>query len=405
MSCFFSTGCCLRVAAGIFLSLNALHASAQRGLKLERSFANIDVEVPGLVFIRDYLGFTVEGYQLHFTYLKDRDGGKEVTFQTVDRFGKHFSTKPEKLLRNKKELPQGLLMDADMQLKEGRLLLVTDSLLQIIHAGKTLQRFRKHEATADKYLLTHDGATVYGHFAYPYDEGNFSSGMIRYHINSGRTDTLELPREQLYLTRSKFDNSLCALWGDSTVLMTDIVNYRIFAANPHGPARLLYEAKPETWAQYPDSLESEYAVLELTRGMLAAWDTMATWMQRYSRVEKIMANRRGDVVVRYTLFEEGQQLWAMDFLRREGETLVLDTTIKVTNPGPFAAFDPDIFALNLLRTGSPTFLMEDGSMMALGIAAGKETMIGKTGPELMRFVTQTLPGSKKTMAVYVFRRY
>ncbi len=405
MSCFFSTGCRLRVAAGIFSTISALTCAAQQGLTLERSFANTDVEVPGLVFIRDYLGFTVEGNQLNFIYLKEHKAGKLVTFQRQDASGTHSSIRPEKLIRNKQELPKEALLEACLFLGKNELLLVTDSFLQILNAGRTTRRFRKPDATADKYLLTHGGAAIYGHYAYPYNDGNFSSGVIRYHFNSGRTDTLELPREHLYLTRSKFDNSLCALWGDSTVLMADIVNYRIFAANPHGPARLLYEAKPESWAQYPDSLEAEYNALEFTRGQLAAWDTMATWMQRYSRVEKIMANRRGDVLVRYTLFEDGQQLWAMDFLRREGEELVLDTTIKVATPGPFAAFDPDIFALSLLRTGSPTFLMDDGSLMALGIAAGKETMIGKTGPDLMRFVAQTLPASKKTMAVYVFRRY
>jgi len=405
MSCFFSTGCCLRVAAGIFLLSSPMNAAAQQGLKLERAFANTDVEVPGLVYIRDYLGHTVEGNQLNFIYLKEHKKGKLVTFQVQEASGKHSSFRPEKMVRHKKEFPQGELRDACLLPGEDQLLLATDSFLQIYRAGRMIRRFHKPDATAEKYLLTHDGTTVYGHFAYPYEEGDFQSGVIRYHVISGRKDTLVLPREHLYLARSKSDNSFCTLWGDSTVLLADIVNYKIFAANPHGPLRLLYEARPESWAQYPDSLKTEYATLEFTRGTLAAWDTMGEWLKHYSRIEKIMANRRGDVVVRYTLFEQGEQLWAIDFLRREGTILVLDTTIKCTTPGPFAAFNPEMFEVSLLRTGAPTFLMDDGTLMALGIAAGKETMIGKSGPELMEYVTRTLPAKTKTMAVYVYKRY
>ncbi len=405
MPCFFSTGCCLRAAAGIFLSLNALYSSAQRGLKLERSFANTDVEVPGLVYIRDYLGFTVEGRQLNFIYLKDHKKGKLLTFQLQDASGNHGSISPEKLLRNKRSFPKDELRDACLFLGKNQLLLITDSSLHIYNAGRITGRFPKPDATAEKYLLTHDGTTVYGHFAYPYEDDGFQSGVIRYHVNTGLIDTVHLPREHLYLARSKFDNSFCTLWGDSTVLLADIVNYKIFAVNPHGPLRLLYEAKPESWEQYPDSLKTEYAALEFTRGTLAAWDTMGEWLKRYSRIEKIMANQRGDVVVRYTLFEQGEQLWVLDFLRREGDALVLDTTMKFATPGIFSAFNPELFELSLLRSGSPTFLMDDGSLMALGIAAGKETMIGKTGPELMQFVTRTLPSKTKTMAVYVYKRY
>jgi hypothetical protein len=130
---------------------------------------------------------------------------------------------------------------------------------------------------------------------------------------------------------------------------------------------------------------------------------MANWMGRYSRVEKIMANQRGDVVVRYTLYEEGQQIWALDFLKKEGAGLRLDTSILVRNAGPFG-YNVKLLELTMLRTGGPTFLMDDGSIMALGIAAGKETMLGKTPQELMQFVTEKLPKSKKNMAVYVFER-
>ena len=400
--CLF-TGCRLRVAAGIFYAMSLPSLTAQDGLLLKHAFVNPKVEVPGLIYARDFIGFTVEGQKLSFLHLQKTGKNPQYKLHTVSKDGTSMQGKPESLLFKGQALPKVDVHEGQMQLQEQRLLLVTDSILQLNRKGFPALNLPKGTATGDKYYLRTDGSMLFGHFAYPYADGPFESGVIRYHLHSLRIDTTWLPRRHLYLTRSKFDNALCALWGDSTLLMTDIVNYKIYALNPHGTPQLLYEAKPESWKQYPDSLEAEYIALEFTKGMMTAWDTMANWMGRYSRVEKIMANRRGDVVVRYTLYEEGQQIWALDFLKKEGAGLRLDTTILVRNAGPFG-FDAKLLELSMLRTGGPTFLLDDGSIMALGIAAGKETMLGKTPPELIRFVTERLPKSKKNMAVYVFER-
>ncbi|MEY3983430.1 MAG: hypothetical protein RL160_987 [Bacteroidota bacterium] len=397
------TGCRLGVAAGILAALSLLPAHAQEGLVLKHSFVNPKVAVPGLIYAQDFIGFTVEGHKLAFLHRQKTGKGPKYTVHTVATDGTCFRRKPESLLFKGQSLPNVDVYEGQVQMQQQRLLLVADSVLQVNSAKFPALNLPKGTATGDKYFMSADGSMVFGHFAYPYADGPFESGVIRYRLNSLHKDTTWLPRGHMYLTRSKFDNALCALWGDSTLLMTDIVNYKIYALNPHGPAHLVYEAKPKSWNQYPDSLEAEYISLEFAKGMMTAWDTMANWMGRYSRVEKIMANQRGDVVVRYTLYEEGQQIWALDFLKKEGTGLRLDTSILVRNAEPFG-YNVKLLELTMLRTGGPTFLMDDGSIMALGIAAGKETMLGKTPQELMRFVTEKLPKSKKNMAVYVFER-
>lgn len=400
--CLF-TGCRLGVAAGILHAWTLPAAHAQEALILKNSFVNPKVAVPGLIYAQDFIGFTVEGQKLAFLHRQKTGKGPKYSVHTVATDGTCSRRKPESLLFKGQALPNVDVYEGQVQMQQQRLMLVTDSLLQVNSAMFPALNLPKGTATGDKYFMSADGSMIFGHFAYPYADGPFESGVIRYRLNSLHTDTTWLPRGHMYLTRSKFDNALCALWGDSTLLMTDIVNYKIYALNPHGTLQLLYEAKPESWNQYPDSLEAEYISLEFTKGMMTAWDTMANWMGRYSRVEKIMANSRGDVVVRYTLYEEGQQIWALDFLKKEGKALRLDTSILVRNAGPFG-YNAKLLELTMLRTGGPTFLMDDGSIMALGIAAGKETMLGKTPQELMRFVTEKLPKSKKNMAVYVFER-
>jgi hypothetical protein len=126
--------------------------------------------------------------------------------------------------------------------------------------------------------------------------------------------------------------------------------------------------QPQGWVQYPDSLENHYAALSLLKGQLAAWDTVKSWFNHYSRIEKVMANGKGDVLLRYNALDaSGMMAKYFDLYRYQGDSLVYEKTLVIHEWDETAkAVTKENFSSTFLDDGVPTFFLNDRSLIAIG---------------------------------------
>lgn len=272
--------------------------------------------------------------------------------------------------------------------------------------GRQWQRQNTGDIAVSNVHLNRSNEMVFGHVCYPFGgTQGIESGLYRWFPKEQTLDSLHMPRKHLYIGHIKSDNAWSALLNDSICLMADITQYRLWMAGGKGEAKELKLTQPLHWAQYPDSSEARYNALVLIQGEIRAWDTLRTWFEQYSRIEKIMANSHGDVLIRYTAKNaSGKLRQYFDVYQWKGDSLEFQKTLPIgTWPDGSQTVTKENFSSVFLGAGTPTFLMNDRRLIAFHVVPEGKTWMGLRSKEEIMAFNKGFNSGKLNLAVYVYR--
>ena len=393
----------------LLLGFVGLQAQDHAQLRLENIFVYNPIDVPGGVFIDQFVGFRAEGSRISFMHHKIRKGKPPATefysFSTEDGAIQPLQlpasvqerilpilTKSRIISLRPERQAYGLMENAELGLQ--------------LNGEHWIKASPNGACINDVHIHTHD-TMLFGHVCYPYPDiaQGISSGLYRWHARTGIFDSVRIPRKHLYITHLRKDNAWSALLNDSLCVMADITGFNVWIAGSKGEARTLELKQPPGWVQYPDSLERVYQRIKLSKGTLAAWDSLGNWLNRYSRIEKIWANKHGGVALRYTALNLENKLASfIQLYQLEGSNLTQKETIPLRGwPEQQEEITKDNFSSLLLGNGNPTFFMDDRSFVALDAVPEGYSLLGvKTKKEVARYENAAILRQKK-MAAYVYR--
>jgi len=375
--------------------------NAQGTIRLAECYVYKALEVPLRLFIENYEGISTDGDKIGLIY-KHKNGKKK---QEKILFSLDPRNRELKKLEPKSELLQLLEGNNQYWLAPHRNTYIVKN-LEAWHLFRngSVQKFSKiSNPSINELRFGSLGNVVFGHVCYPYQRQGVSSGVYRWRPEENRFDSVFLPRKHLYLTHISSDNSWSAMLSDSLLLMADITQYKLYILGAEGEPKLVYTGNPAGWIQYPDSLEMRFQFIEYMHGTLNAWDTMGQWLKTFSRIEKILANGSGDVLVRYTCKKDGEWVRCYDVFKQDGDTLIFKQTIALNRIFPREPVVNLNFPLSFLWSGYPTFLMNDGSIVAFDISPGGKTIMGLTENEIYTHYLVTMLKKKKYLATYVYQ--
>ena len=272
--------------------------------------------------------------------------------------------------------------------------------------GRQWQRQNTGDIAVSNVHLNRSNEMVFGHVCYPFGGmQGIESGLYRWFPKEQTLDSLQIPRKHLYIGQIKSDNAWSALLNDSLCLMADITQYKVWVTGAKGELKELTLTQPLNWVQYPDSLEARYNALVLIQGEIRAWDTLRTWFEQYSRIEKIMANIHGDVLIRYTAKNaSGKLRQYFNVYQWKGDSLEFQKTLPIgTWPDGSQAVTKENFSSVFLGAGTPTFLMNDRRLIAFHVVPEGKTWMGLSSKEEIMAFNKGFNSGKLNLAVYVYR--
>jgi hypothetical protein len=398
-----------RISAATFLFallFNSLDATTQGRIKLQSVYVFKDIEVPLRLYIEHFESFSSDGSQFGFVYKPLMKGKKRdlnvCSFNPVSgRMNKLTNHALEGM-----ELATTLRQTHNHTVQPWNRAFATldDNSWLLRLDGQTLKQANSKGHSVTEMHICASPKLVYGHVCYPYTHQGLSSGVYRWHAEMGRIDSVQIPRSHLYITHLQADNSWSALLNDSLCVLTDITKYKIWVVGPEGDAKLMSVRQPEGWIQYPDSLEWRFEFYSFMHGTRNAWDTLGEWLNRFSRIEKVLANGVGDVGVRYTALDGGKLKKFIAMYRFEGDSLKFRNKLTIDGwSNEIRKVTQENFSSVYLGSGYPTFLMNDCSLIALDVVPDGKTLLGLKNEKQISAYQAAYLVKKKTMAVYVYR--
>jgi hypothetical protein len=364
-----------RLAAALFLAatgMSCLHAQNEGRIRLHAISNYPDITLPFPAYVIHFEGFSTDGTNIAFIYKPGEKGEKQETsvhwFNPLNEGMQSISS--AQLQKNGlfSVLTDGYDYSIDPQRKEYASIQYDE--LFYCRDGRVWKQPNNTGISVENMHINAQARMVYGTVCYPYGDyaQGINSGMYRWMPETGAIDSLSVPRKHLYIAHLQTDNAWSALLSDSLCAMADITSYRLWLAGSHGEAREMKLHQPQGWVQYPDSLENHYAALSLLKGQLAAWDTVKSWFNHYSRIEKVMANGKGDVLLRYNALDaSGMMAKYFDLYRYQGDSLVYEKTLVIHEWDETAkAVTKENFSSTFLDDGVPTFFLNDRSLVAIG---------------------------------------